>query len=626
MTEKQRQKVLLGILGTAVGAWLLIPAFQRTFVKPVTDLASKKKAAEKRRDDAQEDQITMMQAQAQLSQWKDSSLPPDPLRAQDVYKNWARKLAIRSGFVDLTVEPGRRSTKQDVYESVQVTVEGTANLKQVRAFLYRFYKTDLTHRITRLVLVNDDNESALADMEVTIDMEGLCMVGSEPRSELFPSSDVEAEVAEDATSVVVESAKDFPTEAGFLCTMNNEIVRVAEVNGNEFTIERALDGTSATEHPADSTIELLPVNKKNAVIQIGDDGRFVAVADTDAAKALANQYNDLVESGMFTKPRPPIQYKPRLASIGDRTIARGKEFKITARLSGTDPDQGKAVFELAEGAPAGMEVNAETGAVIWTTDEKVEPGKYEAKVLAWQQQNPDTKLEEEFVVTVEVPNDKPVLTVEDKKEAYIGGSLVVQASATDDGDAADLTFTMDKAPAGAAINPSTGELTWDLPTDMSPGDYKVEVTVTDAGDQKATKTVTLTALDDVAKYTSVTGFVDDEKPSFWLYNKLTGKQHTVHVGDSFQVADIEAEVVEIDFGKALIRTSKGLWKLSVGETVRSMVLVEAAKQVEPPTEAPASPSDATKAYEGEVSADKDTKPDSPSVVDPPTVATPTSVN
>ena len=598
MTEQQRVRLLLGVLGTAVAIWLFVPIFNRTFVEPIDEQKSRLENAEADLEKAEFAEMELMSAQTKMGGWKDASLPPDPLRAQDVYKDWIRKLAIQSGFTDLIVAPGRRSSKQGVYESVQVTAEGTANLKELRTFLYRFYKTDLTHRLVRLAIENDDNESQLAPMTIKLTAEGLCMVDAESRDELFPNSLLAKDVDADADIIALTSIEGFPTETGFVCSLDNEFIKVTEIKGNEFKVERGIDGSKVSDHSADSVIELFPVNPERADIEIGEDGKFKATGDSKDAAKRAIQYNELVDNSMFTKPRPPIEYKPRLAGIGDRTVTRGSEFKTSARLTGSDPSQGKPVFELAEGAPEGMTVDAETGAIVWQTDDKTKEGEFKVTVTAFQKQNPDKKHEEPFVVTVTVPNIDPVLSVAEKMESYIGSEMVLQATATDDGDPKELTFTMTDAPPGATLNPTTGEFEWNIPADLEPGDYSVTMTVTDGGGKKSSKTIVLTALDDVAKYTSMTGFIDNGRPEMWLRNKLTGKQHTVFKGDSFEIANIKAEVMDIQSNAAILKTSKGLWSLAVGQNLRAMTLLEPAKQPEPsPSESPTDKNTASKKYE-----------------------------
>lgn len=79
------------------------------------------------------------------------------------------------------------------------------------------------------------------------------------------------------------------------------------------------------------------------------------------------------------------------------------------------------------------------------------------------------------------PNSPPVLDPLANQTVLAGSTLTFLASATDpDGD--PLTFSLTaNAPAGATINPSTGEFTWTTTTTQGPATYQVTIRVTDDG-------------------------------------------------------------------------------------------------------------------------------------------------
>src|SRR5690625_3433905 len=56
------------------------------------------------------------------------------------------------------------------------------------------------------------------------------------------------------TSLTVDDASIFP-DAPFLITVNEEIMRVTNVSGNTLTVQRAQEGTGASNHNAGSTVE-----------------------------------------------------------------------------------------------------------------------------------------------------------------------------------------------------------------------------------------------------------------------------------------------------------------------------------------------------------------------------------
>jgi hypothetical protein len=85
-------------------------------------------------------------------------------------------------------------------------------------------------------------------------------------------------------------------------------------------------------------------------------------------------------------------------------------------------------------------------------------------------------------------NNPPVLSdVPASVETAAGTPVVFTATATDpDGDA--LTFSLDGAPAGAAIDPAGGVFNW---TPMASGEFTFDVTVTDSRGLSDTQTVTV---------------------------------------------------------------------------------------------------------------------------------------
>ena len=78
-----------------------------------------------------------------------------------------------------------------------------------------------------------------------------------------------------------------------------------------------------------------------------------------------------------------------------------------------------------------------------------------------------------------------------------GGAVTVTASATNPVAGQTLTYSLDPgAPAGAAINPTSGAFTWMVPAGETPGAYPVTVRVTDNGSPPlgATQTFTIDVL------------------------------------------------------------------------------------------------------------------------------------
>ena len=68
------------------------------------------------------------------------------------------------------------------------------------------------------------------------------------------------------------------------------------------------------------------------------------------------------------------------------------------------------------------------------------------------------------------------------QSALAGTTLMVPLTASDSAPGRTITYSLDPGGTlGAAIDPNSGVLTWDVPTSETPGDYPVTVRVTDNG-------------------------------------------------------------------------------------------------------------------------------------------------
>jgi regulation of enolase protein 1 (concanavalin A-like superfamily) len=103
-----------------------------------------------------------------------------------------------------------------------------------------------------------------------------------------------------------------------------------------------------------------------------------------------------------------------------------------------------------------------------------------------------------FGVTVSPWNSAPVLAALGNRTVEQGATLSFNATATDaDLPGQTLAYSLDAgAPAGTSINAASGEFSWSVPSEQSPGDYQVTVRVTDNGspakDDFETITITVT--------------------------------------------------------------------------------------------------------------------------------------
>src|SRR5437773_2459782 len=140
-------------------------------------------------------------------------------------------------------------------------------------------------------------------------------------------------------------------------------------------------------------------------------------------------------------------------------------------------------YSLDAGAPAGAAIDASSGAFPWTPTEAQGPADYSVTVRVTDDGTPALSAHETLTIHVSEVNEAPVLAAIGDKSVNEGATLSFTASATDaDVPANTLTYSLDAgAPAGAAIDGSTGAFSWTPTEAQGPADYSVTVRVSDNG-------------------------------------------------------------------------------------------------------------------------------------------------
>jgi hypothetical protein len=184
-----------------------------------------------------------------------------------------------------------------------------------------------------------------------------------------------------------------------------------------------------------------------------------------------------------------VNRAPVLAAIGNKAVSEGSLLSFTA--SATDPDAGQTrTFSLDAGAPAGAAITS-GGAFSWTPTEAQGPGSYSITVRVTDNGSPAMSDTETITVTVNEVNVAPVLAPIGAKSVTVGSPLSFTATATDADIPAQIrTFSLAAgAPAGAAINGSTGAFSW---TPSAAGTFSITVVVADNGSPSMSDSETIT--------------------------------------------------------------------------------------------------------------------------------------
>ncbi len=206
---------------------------------------------------------------------------------------------------------------------------------------------------------------------------------------------------------------------------------------------------------------------------------YTPAADFNGTDSFTFKANDgTVDSNVATVTITvtPVNDAPVLAAIANATIPEMQPYSFTA--TATDVDSTNLTYSLV-GAPTGAAIDPITGVFTWTPTEAQGPGVYSFTVKVCDDASPALCDEQEVTFTVTEVNLPPVLGAIGNKTVEAAAALTFTATATDaDIPVQTLTFSINGAPAGAAINPATGVFTW-TPSDLQVGSHTFEICVSD---------------------------------------------------------------------------------------------------------------------------------------------------
>jgi hypothetical protein len=191
----------------------------------------------------------------------------------------------------------------------------------------------------------------------------------------------------------------------------------------------------------------------------------------------------LSDSRAFNVTVGEVNNAPVLQPIGNRTVDEGTLLSIG--VAAGDPDNGPQLltFSLDANAPAGMTISPTNGTVTWTPSEMDGPGSYFATVRVTDDGDPPLSDARTVSVFVNELNLAPQIGPIPDTLIHAGTQLRFTASATDaDLPAQTLGYELTSdSPAGANIDPLTGEFDWTPPADGPASTNSITVVVSDNG-------------------------------------------------------------------------------------------------------------------------------------------------
>ena len=172
---------------------------------------------------------------------------------------------------------------------------------------------------------------------------------------------------------------------------------------------------------------------------------------------------------------------------------------FTLKVEARDPDQSSSLTFSLIRAPAGAQINPQTGVITWQTTEDDGPGLAIFEVRATENNPPYLSTTRTFSVEVLELNQAPVISAISDRTVREGETVQIKVVATDsDRPPQKLTFSLDPgAPHGASIDPASGLFVWPVGSDVGPSTNKITVRVTDddlRDPKSATRTFTVTVV------------------------------------------------------------------------------------------------------------------------------------
>ncbi len=163
--------------------------------------------------------------------------------------------------------------------------------------------------------------------------------------------------------------------------------------------------------------------------------------------------------------------------IGTPKASAEKDKSYTYKPTVRDPDAADTHAWKLDKAPSGATIDPKTGEITWVPSAGDVGKEFEFEVTVCDSAG-DCATQSWKVLVVD-PNRPPQITTTPPTSASAGLSYSYKAQATDP-DADVLTWKLNQKPAGAAIDPKTGEITWTPSAGDDGKEFSWEVEVCDA--------------------------------------------------------------------------------------------------------------------------------------------------
>ena len=227
----------------------------------------------------------------------------------------------------------------------------------------------------------------------------------------------------------------------------------------------------ASVHPTTGVFTWTPTLAQGATTNV-----IGIVATDNGAPSLSDTKN-------FTVVVISPNTAPVLDPVPDQTIDEGSALTVTLRARDADQPPDQLTYSLRSGAPAGVSVNPNTGVLTWTPSEAQGPSTNRVGVRVADNGIPPLSHEQEIVIIVREVNAPPIIGPTPDQTVKEGELLTLTVSASDpDVPANAVQFSLSGiVPAGFAIDPASGVITWRPSEAQGPSTNRITIVATDNG-------------------------------------------------------------------------------------------------------------------------------------------------
>jgi hypothetical protein len=301
---QRREKILALLLISGVIAWYGSGIVRRVFLGRLDDSKDKLSLVKDMQASVSAKELSLLNTMKKMGEWRDRSLPAEPLEALRLYQQWLTDLGQTSGITQLHVAPEQRQATGPGWKSISVKVTGEGTFEQLTTFLHEFQRIALLHRIASIKV---EGPKTSGPLKLTMVAEGLLFDNSAPKTRLLARTTLAESLPRSFDTAKVASTEGFPTEPGFGVRIEKELVLVTKVDGDKWTVKRALEGTTKASHPPKSEVEIYPVRSERKDIKL-----------EDVRKALAA--NPFIKPGAVTRtidPNDPARQTRLISSVAE---------------------------------------------------------------------------------------------------------------------------------------------------------------------------------------------------------------------------------------------------------------------------------------------------------------------